>query len=377
MRYKTRHLYRQEEGFSLVELMVGLVIGLFATLVVMQTFSVFEGQKRSTSGTADAQTNGTIALMQLQRHLKTAGYGMPMPMADFSSNILNCVSPAATNMFPVAIVDGANGNAGDTIVSRYSTSAAGGGVPVEIISGSNATVGDGMTVDSNMGCNSDLEMDQTTYNDTFQDINDTAAEAQSQAENNVMILYGNQCATAKIAKQPNNVGRVSYIRLEVDPAGLPADWTSPGNSKLSCTGNYGTKAIAVNPATNELVIGSNPAVLGDPVVSEVVAMQAQYGVSATADSNVVASWEDAVGIWQTPTVANRNRIKAIRVALVLRNGLKEKTNVTTTAPQAWLDSGSTSVDLDVSFLPDWQRYRYRVYGTTVPLRNMIWSREAM
>lgn len=46
----------KQAGFSLIEVMVGLVVSLLVSLVIMQVFAVFEGQKRSTSGTADAQT---------------------------------------------------------------------------------------------------------------------------------------------------------------------------------------------------------------------------------------------------------------------------------------------------------------------------------
>ena len=67
-----------QAGFSLVELMVGLVIGLLATLAIMQVFGAFEEQKRSTSGTADAQTNGSVALYNLQRDVRLAGFGLPL-----------------------------------------------------------------------------------------------------------------------------------------------------------------------------------------------------------------------------------------------------------------------------------------------------------
>ena len=69
---------RLQQGFSLVEMMVGLVIGLIATLIIVQTFSSFEGNKRSTTGTSDAQTNGNIGLYIMQRELQFAGYGMPL-----------------------------------------------------------------------------------------------------------------------------------------------------------------------------------------------------------------------------------------------------------------------------------------------------------
>ena len=70
MNLKDKKLNRREAGFTLVELMVGLTIGMLATVVIMQVLSVFEAQKRSTTGTADAQTNGGIALYTITRDLQ-------------------------------------------------------------------------------------------------------------------------------------------------------------------------------------------------------------------------------------------------------------------------------------------------------------------
>ena len=36
------------------------------------------------------------------------------------------------------------------------------------------------------------------------------------------------------------------------------------------------------------------------------------------------------------------------------------------------NGGSQCLQLDVSTLPDWQHYRYKVYDTIVPLRNVLW-----
>jgi type IV pilus assembly protein PilW len=368
---------RRESGFSLVELMVGLVIGLFATLVIMQVFSVFEGQRRSTSGTADAQTNGTIALMQLQRHFQTAGYGMPMPMADLENNLLKCDSVAGAALFPIVIQDSASA-AGDSVTSRYSTSAPGGGVPITISNANNATP-EGMQVANNIGCGNDREMTTIKYNDTFQDLTDTTAQNASQPENKVMIMRGNLCGSAVIAQQPTNVAAAvatdadaSFIKIVAAPAGL----TPVDTDKLSCMGSYLDHILDVNLATNELRLN------GDPIVSEVVSMQAQYGISAVGTSNAVTAWVDATGTWSVASLAanldNRNRIKAVRVAIALRNGFKEKAAVTPNAALPWRAADGTALmTLSVAHLPDWANYRYRVYGTSVPLRNMIWSREAI
>ncbi|MFV1921092.1 MAG: PilW family protein [Methylotenera sp.] len=362
MRFVNQEL--NQKGFSLIELMVGLVIGLIATLVIMQVFSAYEGQKRSTSGTADAQTNGTIALMNLQSNIQMAGYGLPMPMASIDNSSLACSSFAdfdpdndvatnnSTNLFPIEIQDG-GGAASDVITVRYSTTAAG-AVPVTITDPTGATSSPGLNVANNIGCGG--ERSATDY-----------ANMYAGKFNMALVMRGSVCGLATIDEQPSVLAGVSKIKLKAIPASLGA---LAVNDKIACMGDWQDYTFDVN--NNALQLN------GQPIVSEVVQLQAQYGISATPDSNVVTSWVDAAGAtWGAPTVTNRNRIKAVRLAVVLRNGLKEKTEVTPTAPIAWADSGTTQITMDVSSLSDWKYYRYRVFSTTVPLRNILWSREAV
>ena len=126
-----------------------------------------------------------------------------------------------------------------------------------------------------------------------------------------------------------------------------------------------------------------------PNVAEIVNLQAQYGVSASANSNTVTDWVNATGtIWGNPSNANRNRIKAIRVAIVARNGLLEKEGVSTACSSldsnnptglcAWAGSDrNLAPNIDLTSITDWQRYRYRVFTTIIPLRNVIWAKDAL
>jgi type IV pilus assembly protein PilW len=338
---QNKYLYAQQgrfkqTGFSLVELMVGLVIGLLASLAIMQAFSAFEGQKRSTSGSSDAQTNGTIALASIQRDAQSAGFGLALPMADADNNALKCDAIAdfnGTNVFPVVITDGTS----DTIMVRYSTTALG-AVPVEIKNVSNAT--DGTQVVNNIGCNA----------------NDLA-----------LIMNGSSCKLTTVASTFSAApkGGNYFVRLDA-AAGAPL----LTGAKLACMGdwaNYTYQVVSSKLQRNNL-----------PLVSEVVTMQAQYGVSDVASNNQVTQWVDAKGSWLTPTVADRNRIKAIRVAVVVRNGLLEKTNVTDTCASGdptlctWTDKDAPVISL--STIANWQQYRYRTFKTIIPLRNMLWSR---
>ena len=359
-----------QAGFSLVELMVGLVIGLLATLVIVQVFSTFEGQKRSTSGSSDAQTNGSIALMSMQRNIQMAGYGLPLPMADKDNSSLKCAAFAdydpdnnaatnnSTNLFPIVIQDGA-GNTNDTITVRFSTTAAG-AIPVDIVNVANATSGAGMLLANNIGCNN----------------NDIA-----------LISSGNTCRMATITDGNGNPNTLRNVTLSAaTPAGSPL----VNGAKFACMGNWQNYTYRI--VNNELRLESllpNGLPQDLPIVSEVVNMQAQYGVSASAASNQVNEWVNATGgTWLAPSVANRNRIKAIRIAIVVRNGLLEKTNVSNacssttganpTGVCAW--DGSVLDEAPVINLTgnaDWRRYRYRTFETIIPLRNMLWSREAV
>lgn len=60
-----------QTGFGLVEIMVGLVIGLLTTLVIMQVLPASRA-KRTTSGSADAQTSRAVALYLISRDVKMA-----------------------------------------------------------------------------------------------------------------------------------------------------------------------------------------------------------------------------------------------------------------------------------------------------------------
>ncbi len=401
---KNAQTLRYQSGFTIVELMVGLVIGLIATLVIMQTFSAFEGSKRSTTGIADAQTNGSIGLYMLQRELQFAGYGIPvisgtMPqinvrpdqiafqnyssktqaqidaeyataLAAYNTKIaaesatvsagevysaLKC-NPAPTLSLdadnnaatpditidvitPVVITDGGTGS--DSIAVRYGTTTRGGmQTRVTTTSGVNY-----VGVENNMGCRTGDVVLVTRNSNT----GDTTCMATKVTSTN-----------AQLDGTTNAINVVSNSGM-----GL--------NNRLACLGQVRQMTFAVGTGANANQLQKN----GDNVISDIVNLQAQYGVSATANSEVVTNWVDATGgAWAAPTVANRNRIKAVRIALVARNNLLEKDVVSqactgaATGPARVCVFGG-DVNLAASLGADWNRYRYRTYEVIVPLRNVL------
>jgi len=118
------------------------------------------------------------------------------------------------------------------------------------------------------------------------------------------------------------------------------------------------------------------------VATGIVNLKAEYGIDTNGDS--------AIDLW-TPisptTSAGWLGVRAIRVALLARSGQWDKNYC---SPNPIWTSGATGptpftmTNLDGSTPaacttpPDsnpnrWQNYRYRVYETIIPLRNMIWG----
>lgn len=366
--FVTHKAYKQS-GFSLVELMVGVVIGLLAMLVIVNVFSIFEGQKRTTTGNSDAQTNGAIALFNLQRDAQSAGFGLPVFGSEISP--FNCpintvidhdnnAGTPAIGLSPIVITDGAGANGSDTISIRNGDSMRG-GITVDMEPGSSTNV---VRVDNQIGCA----------------INDVALAIAQPTPGGPLT-----CGMSRVTALPNTPLRVTLANV------LPQ--VASGNA-LSCLGIWNEYQYTVN-ANNQLtrsgtVTAGVPDAAAVPIVTEVVNMQAQYGVSATPNSNQVTQWVDATGAWAatatTPAMADRNRIKAVRIAVVTRNNLLERSNVTAVCSSlnaanptglcAWdgAAAGSAAPAIDLTADANWQRYRYRVYDSIIPIKNIIWSR---
>lgn len=344
MNPRTRHSLSRQTGFTLVEIMVGLAIGLLATIIIIQVISVFEVQKRTTTGTADAQTNGSIALYDIGRELQLAGYAlMPTANSPLECTTLTISGVADTTLpnrlTPVAITNGTS----DTLTVRYGNSQTG-GVPIQITMGS-PTAFDA-TVNDNFNCQ--------TGDDAI-----------------AISADGVTCHMTNVT-----------VASSVTPTTLTLAHAVTG-AELACLGKWSEVTYAVNNGNLERTL---PPAAATPIVAGIVNLQAQYGVSDTANSNEVTQWVDASGApWGSPGVADRNRIKAIRIAVVARNPKMEADDVTascssTTAANptglcAWEGSASSPAPaIDLSADANWRRYRYRVFESTIPLRNVIWSR---
>ena len=397
-----------QRGFSIVELMVGCVVGMLAILVIFNAFATFEGQKRSTTTTNDVQATGMLALQAIEREVRMAGYGMAVNilgatyMPCSTVNVYESGAATTVPLVPVSITDG-GATGSDTITVMYATSAL--AATPAMLSGSISNSSNNVPV-------MNTALDPACASDSTK----CAFQKKVGEEGDYLMIA--QPTLAKACSRLRVTGMTGTSILHgTDPMNPPASTnifpaggyddaaTDPAvviNMGRMVRAQYAKAASSANLTYQNLTTGSTPV----NIASGVVAIKAQYGIAASAGAQSVDRWISATDCtatggtgWSTtrdpthtslcfPTAANVPLVKAIRVAVVVRSSLLEKDIVTGTCtnsagvnngPCAWNDAGdpnaadSPAPMIDLSGDPDWQRYRYRVFETIIPLRNVLWA----
>ncbi|SFF74401.1 type IV pilus assembly protein PilW [Duganella sp. CF458] len=368
-------MHDKQNGFGLVEIMVGLGVGMLAMVVVMQVFSQMEGQKRTSTGGADAQSNGAIALSMIERDAKMAGWGMANSMFSgcnttysYCDGDLSCGGKeGAIDGFSLAsavITDG--GAKPDSILVQYFANPTEGSFryPANTELRSNMPQPSSeLNVGNTSGCREgDLVLVQQAGNCTLMQ----ATQIQEQA--------------LKIQHNPGGSGHYNPPANYQNANNWPK-YTKP--AQLSCfsappAGALYQRGYSVNDLRQLLRSdnSANPAVVNEVVAPEIIDMQLEYGVSLPGQPSV-SSWQPATGAWAKPTPAQFLQVKALRVALVARSVQYERPaanqECVTTSATAVTKWSSWATFNTTNYPADWKCYRYKVFETIVPLRNVIWG----
>lgn len=402
---KNNPVHPMQKGFTIVELLIGMLIGIITAMVIGQVMSVAEGQKRTATSGSDTQVNGALALYTIERDAKNSGYGMTTVATGgvgCEVHMKNSASPPTPpltynsfTLVPVMITDGASG-APDTL--RFVASSKNGITLPTRVSIDHPDTAANFFVDSDVGIQ----------------------------EGDLMIAVpatgcsGTKWATVfQVTNDPNpgggggggggndNGGAQGQNKV-IHNSGQSV-WNQPGGQTIFPSGGYTAGDYLINLGTmldHTYSISGNNLRLRDfsmatntgtdrDLYPHVVQMQAVYGKDdggggGAADDGIIDTWN------ATSPAANDGpgwrRIRAIRVALVTRSPILEKETVTTdgAADATTCDSATPSptslcwkpdptghgVKINVNINnanPNWQRYRYRVFETTIPLRNVIWK----
>lgn len=378
----------RQRGFSLVELMVSIVIGMLALLFALRMVSDAEKTRQSALGGSDAMQNGMVALFSISGDAGDAGFGINDPIiagcnTHFSDSKGYTLAPAlrgTTTITPLAPVVIESNGANPDRISFYSGSAAAGTPALRLAndytSGSSAAIA------------------QHPFGFRQRDVIVVAPDAP-----------GGDCVLAELSAPPDaGLMSVSFARtgdtrfntgdLGVTFSGLasrmfdlgPKDtlafrsWSvADGYLRLQATGEGGASASSATVADN------------------IVSIKAEYGfdtrsgVAFQPDAGMqVSQWSatmiNADGAGSIGDAGDYQRIAAVRLAVVARSKSVERPaagaacTTTTTQPvvfAAKVPSGVAAAPITVNVAvagdpSDWRCYRYRVFETVVNLRNAGW-----
>lgn len=379
----------RHNGFSLVEVMVGLTVGFIAILAITQTLGVYDAQKRSTTAGADAQENGLMALALLQEDVRKAAAGFTHPAVlgcrnyfSFFDNGSGSGGPiAAFNTLPVVITDAANGNS-DSVTVRTAYRFVG-SIPTYLKT-TMATPGSDLEVRRSFGF--DVVASGTPR------VFPLAIIVDPGQSNCTLIKVTAVDHNAHVLKHENHIDVPDTPEYNPPPDYMTSNnWPRyPAESMVFNVGNTLVGAVnSRNYAVSNNALQITSALSGviattEDAVTGVVNLQAQYGIS-DGITQQVQNWVNATGAEWGSNVLDRdhaNRVKAVRLVVVTRVGKLEWSDVTAacTNTAGIANAGPCSFDdaqapvIDLSGDPNWRRYRYRVYQTVVPLRNMVWAR---
>jgi type IV pilus assembly protein PilW len=373
----------RQHGFSLIELMVGLVVSMICVLAIMAAFAVYEGKKRTTTSGNDAQQNGSYGMYALERELRTAGsgivqgdnyglWGCPVTASIYTGSSTAAVLPASslpspfttstwpltTRMAPVLI--GYGGTSSPDVIGIVAGDSAQQNFKIAVSSTpsvSSAVVGNDMGIlsgDYLMGIRSD-----------------------------------GTCTLNHITASSSTATQVTSTTLAFDTTNSATTGLVTSSYAFDLGQSPTFSVFTVDTTSNTLVsydllqrpINSSNVAAVMPRADGIVMIKALYGVnttsSAPATSSEIDSWVQPTGTWaisaltaSTSAAATAiGQIKAIRVAIVAQSRLPESSTDYT---------GSTTLTLFPDLASSLQytininsQYRYKVYDTTIPIRNAL------
>ncbi|MGB9991833.1 PilW family protein [Massilia sp. SM-13] len=375
-------------GFSVVELMVSVVVGLLAVMFATRLMVSSEQNKSASLGGSDSMQNGMLALFSINSDASQAGWGLNdelvsgcnTALADNEGFQLATVKRGGADITPLApVIIQNNGNEPD-VLSLYSGSAMSGVGSVRLKD--NYAGGSILSTDSPL-----------PFGFNRGDVVVVAPEP-----------AGLDCSIAQVSATPDS----SNLRIEASGAyrfnagTLPTNYTGL-QARIFVLGRADKLSFhtwSINGSTLRLratdLAGASQA--PQAVIDNVVSLKAQYGFDTRVgpaftpnDGMQVTQWSstmvDADNDLTVGSAGDFQRVAAVRIAVVARSTMPERpaagaatctvtpAMLTVFAGNAPASVAAVPVQVDLAVPGDpvsWTCYRYRVFETIVPIRNAGW-----
>lgn len=395
-------------GFSMIEVLVALVIGMLASIVVLQMLANSETRNRTAAGSADAQSNGLMTLYQMQTNIQRAGYGIntaalfncntswivastaaidkSIALAPVSVNPLGTKAGVGSALIPVGdantdvlMVVMGNGNSepqGNEILGTA-------GAVYTVRSQSMFAVGDRVIAAPTACGATTLNIDRVTVSDA--------------TTSKVTTASGGAGATLfNLGPGPNSINAIPTAAMPTNGPTVLV-YAVRNGSLTVCDFNVNDCSLAANASSKSVWV---------PLADNVVSMRAVYW-----QDNSGAAWDGSVSTLSHPDPADATapaqpasgcawaRVKALNLALVTRSDERDREIVTVASKAAGNIVGATPalaanansaaaaptwstaalnaaapilLGTDNASDQEWRHYRYKAFEALIPLRNVTW-----
>lgn len=391
----------RQHGFSLIELMISVLIGMLAMVFVMRTTVSFETNRRGGIGGSDSMQNGVVALFSMENDAAQSGFGLNDGLllgckARFfdSQNYAgaNVAGGVAMTLAPVSVVF--NGANPDQI--SFTAGSSDGGTGSQGLAANSAAGSAVLSVPTTWGYK---------YGDVLAIAPTTAGGTCT-----TPATAGSCCAIAQVSGLVTtpatfNIANDGTTRTRFNPpGGLAAAFAGPSQAKVFNLGAGTSLSFHTWDVNNgvlrlratDLTGASNAptsAVAGVVSIKALYGFDTRTGVAFTPDLGLqINRWSagmiDADGDGTVGSPGDYQHLAAVRLAVVARSREPERPdasgtcpNTTTVLPTVFSSQqpaaiATVPIQVNVAVAGDaidWTCYRYRVFETIVPLRNSGWK----
>lgn len=402
-RFPRKLAHRSTRGFSLIELLVAVTIGLVVTLAVFGVLAAHEGRKRTSMSANDTGQSGAFAIYTLDRAIRSAGSGFAEGWARVGGCRLNATLPA--NPAPETWPRTANLPAPFAAVPQTVRLA-----PVVIFQGASASGSDVVMVMS--GAAGYSESPTTVQPGSVGATEFRVPNTIGYTANDLVMLVGSgeclltQVATTKVAcaADPTALAPPLNCGQQVPLGGSYHNSSSPVLATLATGDAYAIQIgnIATNRPQFQLFgVGDNTTLFSQdllllngnnnslPLAEGVRELHAVYGIDTDNDGRLDA-WQPPTGLWSGATLmdgtstsnARLRQIVAIRIGMIMRSSLVERelptgvSGVTTPVAPASIAlfsdlPAAARVNVDLTRATENRNQRHSPVELTIPVRNLL------
>lgn len=371
---------KRQLGFSLVELMVAITIGLVLTLVITNIIVRQEGARRTLTSGNDVTSNGAYLAYIVDREIRSAGTGFAYGW----SNTVGCTLRAArggaqilprTTAFP-APFDTVPGTVQLAPIIVHAGLGAGGSDVLAIASGTSGLSETALNVLPGSAILGQVRMPNTIG------LRGDDLILIAEATKGCMVQQVSSPFTGG-ATQVLNFGG-TYAANTIDGVALTS-FSTANNAYVAPIGNVSDN----RPKFQLIGIGDNSTLFSydllrldgldipQPLTEGIVELRALYGIADSAGnlSNWVAptgTTYGAAALSDGSSTAQQTlrSIVAVRVGMVLRSDLVERETVSATDIDLFTDLPA-ALHHTYSVPSGQERQRFRAVEFTVPLRNVL------